>query len=128
MEADMFAVLNELGKNQEFRNACENKNYSELENVLIKFNILEKSKKDHVMNAGYYTKFTVAAMVTFVGVVAAIATFVVIMPSDLEVKVKSPLLRYILSMVIKYSDSDFSKEAISNFEDIENNTLYGFSS
>lgn len=50
------------------------------------------------------------------------------MPSELEVKVKSPLLRYIFSMVIKYSDSDFSKETILKFEDIENNTLYGLSS
>ena len=64
-------------------------------------------------------KVAVAAIVTVVGVVAAVANFVVIMPNSREVSVQNPLLQYIILIINKYSSPDFVLEVAERFQTIE---------
>ncbi|MCY7024073.1 hypothetical protein [Streptococcus sanguinis] len=118
MANDVFYMLNKLSNDEEFKQACVDKDYSKIESILVAYKFLEPSLPSR-MNGGYMVKVAVAAIVTVVGVVAAVANFVVIMPNSREVSVQNPLLQYIILIINKYSSPDFVLEVAERFQTIE---------
>lgn len=118
MASDVFYMLNELSNDEEFEQACVAKDYSKIESILVSYKFLEPSLPNR-MNGGYMVRVAIAAIVSFVGVVAAVANFVIIMPNSREVSIQNPLLQYILLIINKYSSPDFVLEVAEKFQKIE---------
>ncbi|EHG13378.1 hypothetical protein [Streptococcus intermedius] len=117
MASDVFYMLNELSNDEEFEQACVAKDYSKIESILVSYKFLEPSLPNR-MNGGYMVKVAIAAIVSVVGVVAAVANFVIIMPNS-KVSIQNPLLQYILLIINKYSSPDFVLEVAEKFQKIE---------
>ncbi|OTN94617.1 hypothetical protein [Enterococcus faecium] len=128
MDMNLFKKLNQLSNNPEFKLACKNEDVNKIEQLLVQAQIIVplESNGRTISRAGwYYTNLYVVAEAVAAGVVAAVANFVVVMPSvnSSEYSLHSPVLQNILKMISKFSNQNFTHEMLKHFNRIESNSF-----
>lgn len=128
MELNLFKKLNDLSRNEEFKLACQSEDMEKIELLLIDYGIIAKVGETGQADprAGwYYTNLYVVAEAVAAGVVAAVANFVVVMPSQKssEYVLHSPILQNVLKMISKFGNTEFTNIALERFSKIESNTF-----
>jgi len=128
MDMNLFKKLNQLSNDPEFKLACKNEDRVKIQQLLVQAQIIVPVEPvgPSISRAGwYYTNLYIVAEAVAAGVVAAVANFVVVMPSvnSSEYTLHSPVLQNVLKVISRYSNQHFTQEMLKYFNKIENNSF-----
>ncbi|MFS1133378.1 hypothetical protein [Enterococcus hirae] len=128
MDMNLFKKLNQLSNDPEFKLACKNEDRVKIQQLLVQAQIIVPVAPvgQSISRAGwYYTNLYIVAEAVAAGVVAAVANFVVVMPSvnSSEYTLHSPVLQNVLKVISRYSNQHFTQEMMEYFNKIENNSF-----
>ncbi|MFS0953189.1 hypothetical protein ACFC37_00510 [Enterococcus durans] len=128
MDMNLFKKLNRLSNDPEFKLACENEDMDTIQQLLIQAQIIAPLEPvgPSISRAGwYYTNLYIVAEAVAAGVVAAVANFVVVMPSvhSSEYTLHSPVLQNVLKVISRYSNQNFTQRMMECFNEIESNSF-----